>query len=136
MKKILSESRKSSEQKYCCVHQHFIAFPVTLLVSVTYDNNNFDEKMKLIYLLSIFSIQIDAFGLADFHEELFESGTFRPEDKRKNATLKYLSSSTEDLVLLFKAEQELFREILQVFESVDAKTQELIEKYKEVVDFE
>mgnify|MGYP001487959777 FL=1 len=66
--------------------------------------------MKLIYLLSIFSIQIDAF--ADFHEELFESGTFRPEDKRKNATLKYLSSSTEDLVLLFKAEQELFREIL------------------------
>ena len=92
--------------------------------------------MKLIYLLSIFSIQIDAFGLADFHEELFESGTFRPEDKRKNATLKYLSSSTEDLVLLFKAEQELFREILQVFESVDAKTQELIEKYKEVVDFE
>ena len=108
-------------------------------VRVTYDNKRSDEKMKLIYLLSIlsFSKQIDA-NLADydFQEELFASGSFRPEDKRKNATLKYLSSSTEDLVLLFKAEKELFREILKVFESVDVKTQELINKYKEVIDFE
>ena len=93
-------------------------------------------KVIFYFLMSVYSI--DAY--TDFHEELFESGTFRPEDKRKNATLKYLSSSTEDLVLLFRAEKDLLREINGALHSstssIDAKNQELIQKYKETVDFE
>ena len=92
--------------------------------------------MKLIYLLSIFSIQIDAFGLADFHEELFESGTFRPEDKRKNATLKYLSSSTEDLILLFKAEKSLVQKFGSNEFLQDDKTNLTISEFLNSIDYE
>ena len=96
------------------------------------------QKMKVIFYFLMSFYSIDAY--TDFHEELFESGTFRPEDKRKNATLKYLSSSTEDLVLLFRAEKDLLREINGALHSstssIDAKNQELIQKYKETVDFE
>lgn len=91
------------------------------------------------------------------YEELFGNGNFRPEDKvrilpvlrifspifkfdfflqKENAVAKFLSSSTEDLILLFKAEKSLVQKFGSNEFLQDDKTNLTISEFLNSIDYE
>lgn len=69
-----------------------------------------------------------------FHQELFGTGDFQAKDKKEGSTKKHLSSSTEDLIILFEAEKELIRALKTGnFSSLNHESKTA---YLKAVDFE
>ena len=89
--------------------------------------------MSKIFIISLFVQSINA--QYHFEEELFGNGNFRKADKRENATSKHLSSSTEDLMLLFMAEKEVIHSLQSKLSTFDEGLRRLAENYLQTIDY-
>ena len=113
-------------------------------------------KMKIFIFLCTFCQIILGLKITikDFDDQLFGNGDFSKEDKvsflpikcwicwkksflqRAKLITKHLSSSTEDLMLLFEAERKIVKELRSNFTSYQLDVRKIVTDYLGVVDFE